>query len=79
MKPKQLIIELAIIVIVVTATWLTIKVSTSETLLDIELHDTYFVIDRSTIVLPVSLLLITLIYLVKDLRAIKDDFKTSSL
>jgi heme/copper-type cytochrome/quinol oxidase subunit 1 len=66
MKPKQLIIELAIIVTIVTATWLTIKESASETLLDIQLHDTYFVIDRSTIILPVSLLLITLIYLVKE-------------
>jgi len=66
MKPKQLIIELAIIVTIVTATWFTIKLSTSETLLDIQLHDTYFVIDRSTIILPVSLLLITLIYLIKE-------------
>jgi len=66
MKPKQLIIELAIITMIVAATWFTIKLSTNETLLDIELHDTYFVIDRSLIILPVSLLLITLIYLVKE-------------
>jgi hypothetical protein len=66
MKPKQLIIELAIITMIVTATWFTIKLSTNEALLDIELHDTYFVIDRSLIILPISLLLITLIYLVKE-------------
>lgn len=66
MKPKQIIIEAAIVTIVVAATWLTIKSLTISTLIDVQLHDTYFVMEPSTLIFPVSCLFIMLIYLIKE-------------
>jgi hypothetical protein len=66
MKPKQIIIELAIITAVVTTTWLTVKSLTASTIIDVQLHDTYFIMAASTLIFPISCLLIMLIYLVKE-------------
>ncbi|MEO3404104.1 hypothetical protein AAFN85_09385 [Mucilaginibacter sp. CAU 1740] len=66
MKPKQIIIELTIITAVVITTWLTVKSLNLSNLIDVQLHDTYFVMAPSTLIFPISCLLIMLIYVVKE-------------
>lgn len=66
MKPKQVISELLIIITTIATTWLTLKLSTNKTIIDVQLHDSYFIMAPSTLILPISCLLIMLIYLVKE-------------
>ncbi|SEO92316.1 hypothetical protein SAMN05192574_11665 [Mucilaginibacter gossypiicola] len=66
MKPKQIVIELLIVVTTIATTWLTLKLLTNKTIIDVQLHDSYFIMAPSTLILPISSLLLTLIYLIKE-------------
>ena len=73
MKPelKSLIIEFIILIAIFTATWLAAFWLTGRhhilhPALEIELHDTYFVLSWKTIVAEPFLMFVTIIYLVKE-------------
>lgn len=66
MKPKTIIIEVLIVTSIFVITWLLFTHYVSNTALDIDMHDTYFVIQPTPIILTASLLLTTLVYLIKE-------------
>ena len=70
MKLKPIITEVIILAPIYIATRLSGPFLTASwggnSALDINLHDTYFVIDRSVINIPVFLMLTTIIYLIKE-------------
>lgn len=65
MKPKSFIIEFIVLLAIYIATRLLVFSLTAswgdKATFDINLHDTYFVIERSTVIIPVFLVLTTLI------------------
>ncbi len=70
MKLKPIITEVIILIVIYLATRLFVPFLAGSwegnASLDINLHDTYFVIDWSVIIIPVFLMLTTIIYLVKE-------------
>ena len=66
MKPKTIIIEVLIVASIFVITWLLFTHYVSNTALDIDMNDTYFVIKPAPIILTAGLLLTTLVYLVKE-------------
>ncbi|NHA06567.1 hypothetical protein G7092_22350 [Mucilaginibacter sp. HC2] len=70
MKLKPIITEVIILIAIYLATRLFVPFLAGSwegnASLDINLHDTYFVIDWSVIIIPVFLMLTTIIYLVKE-------------
>ena len=66
MKPKPIIIEVLIVASIFVITWFLFTHYVSNTALDIDMHDTYFVIQPAPIILTAGLLLTTLVYLIKE-------------
>lgn len=70
MKLKPIITEVIILVVIYIVARLSIPFLTASwggnASLDINLHDTYFVIDRSALAIPAFLMLTTFIYLIKE-------------
>ncbi|SDE15550.1 hypothetical protein SAMN05216464_104158 [Mucilaginibacter pineti] len=66
MKPKTIIIEILIVAAIFVITWLLFTHYVSNTTLDIDMKDTYFVIQPAPIILTAGLLIITLVYLIKE-------------
>jgi heme/copper-type cytochrome/quinol oxidase subunit 1 len=67
MKLKPIITEVIILAVIYIATRLSSSfLSGSRGTLDINLHDTYFVIEQSAIIIPAFLVFTTIVYLIKE-------------
>ncbi|MGN8067532.1 hypothetical protein [Mucilaginibacter sp. SG564] len=71
MKLKPIITEVIILIVIYIATWLLVSILTGNNLgsnasLDINMHDTYIVIAPFSITTSFFLMLVTLIYIVKE-------------
>ena len=70
MKPKPIIKELSLLafllVAVIVGFWVATSINSSNSSFDIELHDIYFSFSVRVIFMPFFLLLVTLVYLIKE-------------
>ena len=67
MKLKPIITEVIILIVIYIVTRLSLSfLSGSWRTLDINLHDTYFVIEQSAVIIPIFLAFTTIVYLTKE-------------